>query len=83
MIGKFDAFCKRIQKVIDMFDLIEKFSALSTLGVEGTDSLIKRFDQILAQVKRKPYDMLDHRKMVLRIVTFTLLKISYHEHVGV
>lgn len=26
IFGKFDAFCKRIQKVIDMFSVIEKFS---------------------------------------------------------
>jgi dynein heavy chain len=63
IFGKFDAFCKRIQRVIDMFDNIEKFSSLQSLGVEGIDSLVKRFDQILNQVKRKPYDMLDHRKM--------------------
>ena len=73
IFGKFDAFCKRMQKVIDMFDLIEKFSALSTLGVEGTDSLIKRFESILAQVKRKPYDMLDHRKMASYIYINDLL----------
>ncbi|KAJ3097005.1 Dynein heavy chain 5, axonemal [Phlyctochytrium planicorne] len=63
IFGKFDAFCKRIQKVIDMFSVIEKFSLLEKLGIEGMDSLIKRFSNIMMQMQRKPYDILDHRKM--------------------
>ncbi|KAI9015067.1 dynein heavy chain and region D6 of dynein motor-domain-containing protein [Gaertneriomyces semiglobifer] len=63
IFGKFDAFCKRIQKVIDMFGNIEKFSLLEKLGIEGMDSLIKRFSNIMMQIQRKPYDILDHRKM--------------------
>ncbi|KAJ1345302.1 hypothetical protein BSLG_000815 [Batrachochytrium salamandrivorans] len=63
IFGKFDAFCKRIQKVIDMFNIIEKFSMLETLGVEGMDSIVRKFSNILTQMQRKPYDILDHRKM--------------------
>ncbi|KAJ1555489.1 Dynein heavy chain 8, axonemal, partial [Nowakowskiella sp. JEL0078] len=63
IFGKFDAFCKRIQKVIDMFSIIEKFSMLEKLGIEGMDSLNKRFSNIMNQMQRKPYDILDHRKM--------------------
>ncbi|KAI8811565.1 dynein heavy chain and region D6 of dynein motor-domain-containing protein [Cladochytrium replicatum] len=63
IFGKFDAFCKRLQKVIDMFNIIEKFSSLSKLGIEGMDNILKRFSNILIQMQRKPYDILDHRKM--------------------
>ncbi|KAJ3342801.1 Dynein heavy chain 5, axonemal [Gonapodya sp. JEL0774] len=63
IFGKFDAFCKRIQKVIDMFNIIEKFSLLEKLGVEGMDSINKRFSTILMTMQRKPYDILDHRKI--------------------
>ncbi|KAI9220476.1 dynein heavy chain and region D6 of dynein motor-domain-containing protein [Blastocladiella britannica] len=63
IFGKFDAFCKRIQKVVDMFSVIEKFSKLEHLGVEGMDSILKRFNNIVTQMQRKPYDILDHRKM--------------------
>ncbi|KAJ3055739.1 Dynein heavy chain 5, axonemal [Rhizophlyctis rosea] len=63
IFGKFDAFCKRIQKVIDMFNVIGKFSKLEELGIEGMDFLIKRFTNIMMQMQRKPYDILDHRKM--------------------
>jgi dynein heavy chain len=64
IFGKFDAFCKRIQKVIDMFNIIDKFSLLENLGVEGMDSIIKKFNNILSSMQRKPYEILDHRKMV-------------------
>ncbi len=64
IFGKFDAFCKRIQKVIDMFNVIDKFSMLDTLGVEGMDSIIKRFNNIIGVMQRKPYEILDHRKLV-------------------
>lgn len=74
IFGKFDAFCKRIQKVIDMFNVIGKFSKLEELGIEGMDFLIKRFTNIMMQMQRKPYDILDHRKMV-RILTIFLLLI--------
>jgi dynein heavy chain len=63
IFGKFDAFCKRIQKVIEMFSIIEKFALLETLGVEGMDVIVRRFTNILTQMQRKPYDILDHRKL--------------------
>ncbi|TPX43177.1 hypothetical protein SeLEV6574_g05202 [Synchytrium endobioticum] len=63
IFGKFDAFCKRIQKVVDMFSIMEKFSTLEKLGVEGMDTISKRFSNVISQMQRKPYDLLDHRKM--------------------
>ncbi|KAI9314021.1 dynein heavy chain, N-terminal region 2-domain-containing protein, partial [Zopfochytrium polystomum] len=54
---------RRIQKVIDMFSVIEKFSLLEKLGVEGMDGLIRRFSNVVNTMQRKPYDILDHRKM--------------------
>ncbi|KAI9141404.1 dynein heavy chain and region D6 of dynein motor-domain-containing protein [Paraphysoderma sedebokerense] len=63
IFGKFDTFCKRISKVIDMFSVIETFSRLELLGVEGVDSILKRFFSVVSQMQRKPYEILDHRKM--------------------
>jgi hypothetical protein len=68
IFGKFEAFCKRIQKVVDMFNVIEKFSKLEALGIEGMDMIVKKFLSIMNQMQRKPYDILDHRKMVLLMV---------------
>ena len=65
IFGKFDAFCKRIQKVTDMFNIIDKFSLLGDLGIEGMDIIIRKFNSILSALQRKPYEILDHRKMVV------------------
>lgn len=63
IFGKIDAFCKRIQKVVEMFSIIEKFSKLESLQIEGIDTVVlKRFAGIVTQMQRKPYDILDHRK---------------------
>lgn len=48
-----------------MFNIIQKFSLLQVLGVEGMDAIVRRFYNILTTLQRKPYDILDHRKMVL------------------
>eukprot|EP01135_Chromosphaera_perkinsii_P010177 Nk52_evm43s2039 gene=Nk52_evmTU43s2039 len=63
IFGKFDTFCKRLQKMKQMFHTVEKFSSLSTLSIEGTEPILSRFNSILSSMRRKPYDMLDHRKM--------------------
>lgn len=63
IFGKFDAFCKRMQKVIDMLKTMEKFSLLEKIGVEGMDSLFKKLQSIIQQMQKRPYDILDHRKM--------------------
>jgi dynein heavy chain len=74
IFGKFDTFCKRIQKVIDMFNIIQKFSFLQELGVENMDTIVRRFFNILTTLQRKPYDILDHRKMVF---VFLILGIRF------
>jgi dynein heavy chain len=60
IFGKFDLFCKRIQKLIDMFTTIQQFSALANHEIEGMDNLIKSFIQIVDDFKRKPYDLLNY-----------------------
>ena len=62
IFGKFDLFCKRVQKLIDMFTTIQQFSTLANHEIEGMDNLIKSFIQIVDEFKRKPYDLLDYVK---------------------
>ncbi|RKO95889.1 hypothetical protein CAUPRSCDRAFT_12411, partial [Caulochytrium protostelioides] len=63
IFGKLDAFCKRITKLMDMFTIIERFDQLGQLEIEGVESITKRFTMVIGSLQRKPYDMLDHRKM--------------------
>ncbi|XP_072165822.1 dynein axonemal heavy chain 8-like [Diadema setosum] len=63
IFGKFDAFCKRIDKIIQMLTTIETYSVLTTSRIEGIEPMSAKFQTIFASVKKKPYDILDHRKI--------------------
>ncbi|XP_064651602.1 dynein axonemal heavy chain 8-like [Lineus longissimus] len=65
IFGKFEAFCKRIEKIIDLLETIESYTVLSDCRIEGIDPILIKFQAIFANVKKKPYDVLDHRKLDL------------------
>ncbi|KAJ8610701.1 hypothetical protein CTAYLR_005659 [Chrysophaeum taylorii] len=60
IFGKFDLFCRRLIKLIDMFSTIKQFHALGEHNLEGMDPLLSVFEQILAQFKDKRHDLLDY-----------------------
>lgn len=62
IFGKFDMFCQRAQKLIDVFVTIEQYSGINASNIEGIAPLIKKFDSIVHQIKKKRYDFLDHRQ---------------------
>ena len=65
IFGKFDTFCKRLVKVMEMFADIDKFAHLESLQIEGFEVIIKRFANVVSVIQRKPYDILDQRRNVL------------------
>eukprot|EP01012_Entosiphon_sulcatum_P023115 TRINITY_DN280_c0_g1_i7.p1 TRINITY_DN280_c0_g1~~TRINITY_DN280_c0_g1_i7.p1 ORF type:complete len:2218 (+),score=554.82 TRINITY_DN280_c0_g1_i7:76-6729(+) len=62
IFGKFELFCKRIQKLVEVFTTIEQFTSLSEHNIDGMDSLIARFFEIVDDLKRKASDLLDYTK---------------------
>jgi len=62
IFGKFDLYCKRVQKLMDMFTTIVQFTALERNKVEGMESLMSQFFTLVDDFKRKPYDLLDYTK---------------------
>eukprot|EP00899_Mesostigma_viride_P009796 jgi/Mesvir1/18818/Mv04309-RA.2 len=63
IFSKFDLFCKRVGKLIDMFNTVHQFSVLSQhTHIEGLDEMIKNFFSIVDDFKRKPYDLMDYTK---------------------
>jgi dynein heavy chain len=62
IFGTFELFCKRVQKLVDMFSTIQQFTMLAKHNIEGMDSLIENFFKIVDEFKRKPYDLLDFTK---------------------
>ncbi|CAH1796663.1 unnamed protein product [Owenia fusiformis] len=63
IFGKFEAFCKRIEKISTLLNMIGDYSALIDSRIEGIEPIAQRFQAIYSGVKKKPYDQLDHRKL--------------------
>ncbi|KAJ8315371.1 LOW QUALITY PROTEIN: hypothetical protein KUTeg_007521 [Tegillarca granosa] len=62
IFGKFDTFCKRLERISDMINTMEMFSGLGDIKIEGIDSIAVKYRAIVDQTKKKNYDVLDHRK---------------------
>ena len=60
IFGKFDLFCRRVIKLIDMFSTIDQFKSLSVNKLEGMEQLIARFHQIVKEFRGKGHDLLDY-----------------------
>ena len=50
---KFDLFCRRCIKLIDMFSTIFQFTALANHNLEGMEHLIKDFNRVIETFKSK------------------------------
>ncbi|NXA78248.1 DYH8 protein, partial [Thryothorus ludovicianus] len=59
IFGKAAAFCRRLEKIMEMIAIEQKFNALSLCAVEGIDLLAVKFRNIYHIFQKKPYDNLD------------------------
>ncbi|XP_069769393.1 dynein axonemal heavy chain 5 isoform X2 [Narcine bancroftii] len=62
IFGKFDTFCKRLEKIVHVMNTMENFSDLQNVKMEGFDKICLRYQTIILSLKSKTYDVLDHRK---------------------
>ncbi len=60
IFGKFDLFCRRVIKLIDMFSTIDQFNSLSKNKLEGMERLIEQFHVIVREFRLKRHDLLDY-----------------------
>ena len=63
IFGKINSFTGRCHKIIDMMSTIKSFLILEESKIEGIEQIWSRFQLILTTIKKKPYDLLDYRKM--------------------
>ena len=49
-------------QIVSIFEITEGFSALGESGIEGIETTLSKFNTIYSKLKKKPYDILDHRK---------------------
>uniref|UniRef100_A0A2K5CY33 Dynein axonemal heavy chain 8 n=1 Tax=Aotus nancymaae TaxID=37293 RepID=A0A2K5CY33_AOTNA len=62
IFGKFEAFCKRLEKITEMITVVQTYSSLSDSTIEGIDIMAIKFRNIYQGVKKKQYDILDPRR---------------------
>jgi dynein heavy chain len=61
IFGKFDQFCKRLEKLINMFSTVDQFSSLKLSTIQGMSPISQTFAGIEKKARSKAYDLLDHR----------------------
>ncbi|NXR60449.1 DYH8 protein, partial [Rhadina sibilatrix] len=59
IFGKSEAFCRRLEKIMEMIAIEQNFNALTLCAVEGIDLMAVKFRNIYHIFQKKPYDTLD------------------------
>jgi dynein heavy chain len=59
IFGRFDLFCRRVYKLIDMFQTIHQFTSLSQHRFDGMEPLVRSFKAILEEFQIKRHNLLD------------------------
>ncbi|XP_027742700.1 dynein heavy chain 5, axonemal-like isoform X4 [Empidonax traillii] len=62
IFGKFDAFCKRLEKISHMSNIMDSLLELHRIKIEGIEEITTHYQSIATNTKSKEYDVLDHRK---------------------
>ncbi|KAM4694178.1 LOW QUALITY PROTEIN: dynein axonemal heavy chain 8 [Discoglossus pictus] len=62
IFGKFEAFCKRLEKIKEIIIVGQTYTALSNSTIEGIDAIYAKFKDIFQTFKSKVFDILDPRK---------------------
>ena len=77
IFGKFDLFCRRVVKLIDIFNTIQQFQSLANHNLEGMEKLTAKFKERIEDFKKNRYDLLNYQnnQFDLHFVEFNL-KIS-------
>ncbi|CAM9852973.1 unnamed protein product, partial [Phaeothamnion confervicola] len=74
IFGRFDLFCRRVIKLIDMFSTIEQFRSLAENRLEGMEGLTDRFHDIVRDFRLRRHDLLayQHNKFDRDYVEFNV-----------
>ncbi|EDO35603.1 predicted protein [Nematostella vectensis] len=63
IFGKINTFSRRLNKIIEMMNTMQKFMTLGESRIEGLEQMWNKVQLIMTTMKKKPYDLLDYRKM--------------------
>ena len=60
IFGKLDLFCRRVGKLIELFEKIEQFETLTAHNFEGIEEILAKFRNEVDKLKNKKHDLLDY-----------------------
>ena len=60
IFGKFDLFCRRLTKLIDLFTIVRQFRSLAKHKLEDMDKLLGDFNSLIEDFKNQRHDLLDY-----------------------
>lgn len=60
MFGKYDLFGRRLSKLIEMFTTIDQFNSLPMNKLDGLNTIIIQFNNIIKDFKLKRHDLLEY-----------------------
>ncbi|KXJ25255.1 Dynein heavy chain 5, axonemal [Exaiptasia diaphana] len=63
IFGKINTFSRRLKKIIEMLNTMQAFMCLGESRIEGLEQNWNKVQLIMTTMKKKPYDLLDYRKM--------------------
>ncbi|RLW06918.1 hypothetical protein DV515_00004295, partial [Chloebia gouldiae] len=59
IFGKAEAFCRRLEKIMEMIAIEQNFNALTQCAIEGIDLMAVKFKNVYHIFQKKPYNTLD------------------------
>lgn len=59
IFNKFELFCRRVGKLMELFGTIKQFKALEKHNLEGIEPIVQKFDKTVAEFKKKGHKLLD------------------------
>lgn len=60
IFGKFDLFCRRLTKLIDLFTIVRQFRSLAKHKLEDMEKLLGDFNTLIEEFKNQRHDLLDY-----------------------
>ncbi|CAH8650294.1 unnamed protein product [Heterobilharzia americana] len=62
IFGKYDLFCRRLDEINGIFQMISSYSCLLTSKIEKLEPLIGQYNLAVSKLRNNDYDFLDQRK---------------------
>jgi dynein heavy chain len=60
LFGKFDLFCRRLTKLVDLFSVISQFDDLARRRIDGMHTIVGQFVTLRENFRMKRHDFLDY-----------------------